>query len=78
MNNLSKENVNDFALKKNIHLSEEELEFTYNFVKKNWEQILSNPSMLNFDRYKNIYSEENLNKISLLFKEYYAKYHNIL
>lgn len=78
MNNITKENVNNFAIKKNIILSESELDFTYDFIKKNWDQILSNPSMLNLERYKNIYSEENYQKINSLFKEYYSKYRNIL
>lgn len=72
------EDINNFALKKNIYLSENELTFTFEFVKKNWNQILSNPNMLNIDRYKNIYSEENFNKIKILFNEYYSKYHKFL
>ena len=34
MDNLTKEQVNDFALKNQVYLSEEELSFTYTFVKK--------------------------------------------
>lgn len=75
---MSKDDINNFAIKKNIILSDEELSFTYEFIKKNWNQILSNPNMLNLDRYKNIYSEENFNKIKVLFSEYYSKYHRFL
>ncbi len=78
MDKLSMEDVNKFAIKKNIILNEDELSFTYNFVKKNWNQILSNPNMLNLDRFKNNYSLENFNKIKLLFNEYYKKYHNFI
>jgi len=78
MNKITMEDINNFALKKNIYLSENELTFTFEFVKKNWNQILSNPNMLNIDRYKNIYSEENFNKIKILFNEYYSKYHKFL
>ena len=78
MRRITIEEVNDFALKKNIYLSDEELLFTFEFIKKNWNQILSNPNSLNLDRYKNKYSEENFNKIQILFKEYYSKYHRFL
>lgn len=78
MNKLSIEDVNNFAIKNNILLSNEELNFTYQFVKKNWQQVLANPNVLNFDRYKDHYSEENLVKIKKLFKEYSIKYKNYL
>lgn len=78
MRNIKKEDVFNFASKKNINLTDEELTFTYEFIKKNWNQILSNPNSLNLDRYKNKYSEENFNKIQVLFKEYYSKYHRFL
>lgn len=75
---LSIEDVNNFAIKNNIYLSHEELNFTYAFIKKNWQPILSNPNMLNLDRYKDKFSEENLLKIKKLFKEYSIKYKNYL
>lgn len=78
MLNLSKEEVNNFALSKNVYLTQEELDFTYDFVKKNWEQVISNPSLLNLERYKNHFSSENFNKINKLFNEYSAKYQAFL
>ena len=78
MNKLSMEDVNNFAIKNNVLLNNEELNFTYQFIKKNWQQILANPSVLNLDRYKDHYSEENLTKIKKLFKEYSIKYKNYL
>ena len=78
MTKLSIEDVNNFAIKNDIHLSNEELDFTYAFIKKNWQPILSNPNMLNLDRYKDKFSEENLIKIKKLFKEYSIKYKNYL
>ncbi|MBR5662560.1 MAG: hypothetical protein IKX00_02775 [Bacilli bacterium] len=76
ISNMTIEDINNFAIKKKISLSSDELEFTYEFIKKNWNQILSNPNNLNLDRYKNKYSEENFNKIKMLYIEYYSKYHN--
>jgi uncharacterized FlgJ-related protein len=78
MNKLTLENVNDFAKKNNIILNNEELDFTYKFVKKNWAAVLANPNMLNLDRYKDKFSEENLIKIKKLFKEYSIRFKNYL
>jgi hypothetical protein len=78
INNLDKEKVNSFALSKNIILSDEELDFTYEFVKKNYKTILSNPSLLNMDLYKNRFTNDNFIKINKLIDEYYTKYHSII
>lgn len=71
---MTKEDIQNFAISKNISLSSEELDFTYNFIKKNWEQIIKNPNLLNLDRYSNNFSPENLTKIKKLFNEYSARY----
>lgn len=78
MARMTKEDVNNFALSKNAVLSEQELDFVYNFVKKNWQQVLKNPSILNLERYKNHFSPENFLKIKKLFEEYSAKYQAFL
>ena len=78
MRNLSIDQVNNFAMQKNISLSEDELKFTYNFIKKNWEQILGNPSLLNLEHYKDNFSQENFTKISKLCNEYLSKYKSFL
>jgi len=78
MLNLNIEQVDTFAKSKDITLSEEELTFTYNFIKKNWEKVLGNPSLLHLERYKNKFSEENFIKINKLFNEYSQKYRNYL
>ncbi len=78
MNKLTKTDVDNFARKNNVFLNEEELDFTYTFVKKNWFSVISNPSSLNLDRYKDKFSEENLIKMKKLFKEYSIRYKNYL
>ena len=78
MNNLTKEKVLEFAISKNITLSEEELDFTYSFIKRNYKTILSNPTLLNTELYKSKYSSENYLKINKIIDEYYTKYHNII
>ena len=78
MDRLTIDEVNNFAIKKGVHLTESELEFTYNFVKKNWKNVLANPTLLNLDRYSNIYSSSNLQKIKVIFNEYSQKYQRFL
>ena len=78
MENLSIEQVNDFAKKNNVVLSEKELNFTYTFVKKNWEMIFRNPNLLHLERYKEHFSPENFVKIQKLFAMYYQKYGYLL
>lgn len=78
MNNLTKENVLEFAISKNVNLSPEELDFTYAFIKKNWEQVIKNPKLLKLERYKDHFTEENFIKINKLFLEYSAKYQAFL
>lgn len=78
MNNLTKEQINQFAIKNQVNLSDEELEFTFVFIKKNWEQIIRNPNLLNFERYKEHFSAENFEKIKKLLHFYYQKYGHLL
>lgn len=78
MKNLTKEQVDAFAKKNEVFFSPEELDFTYDFVKKNWSTILQNPAMLNLKRYASHYSEENFVKLEKLYKDYSIKYGSYL
>lgn len=78
MQNLSISDVDNFAKKKNIILSPEELEFTYTFVKRNYKEMLQNPKLFNIDRYKGKYSADNFDKIKKVFTEYFSKYQRFL
>ena len=71
---LDKNDINNFAIKNNINLNDNELDFTYNFIKKNYKEVLSNPDLLNLDKYKDNYSEDNFIRIKKLFREYMQKY----
>lgn len=72
------EDVKNFALKKGANLSENELNFTFNFIKSNYQNILKNPSLLDLERYKDKYSKENYEKIVKVFNEYNQKYSRYL
>ena len=78
MVNLKEEDVRSFALKNNITFSDDELDFTYHFVKKNWEQILTNPNSLQLYLYKSHFSDENFKKLEKLVTYYYQKYGYLL
>jgi len=78
INKMTKEDVNNFALSKNITLSEDELNFTYDFIKKNYKNLLGNPNLLNLELYKNKYSKENFSKITKVYQEYFNRYSRYL
>lgn len=78
MARLTKEEINQFAISKNVIFSPEELDFTYQFVKKNWEQVIKNPQLLHLERYQHHYSPENFVKLQKLFLEYSTKYQAFL
>lgn len=75
---MTKDDVDNFAKSKNIYLSEEELKFTYDFVKKNYKTLLNNPKLFHIERYENNYTKENFSKITKVYKEYSQRYGNYL
>ena len=78
MTKLTKEDVYNFAIKKNCILDDNECEFTYNFIKKNWQAILFNKGIFNINKYRNHYSEENFKKIKSIYEEYFYKFAKFL
>ncbi len=78
MGRMTIQDVNNFAISKNINLSPEELQFVYDFISKNWEQVVKNPKLLNLDRYKDRFSPENFEKIKKLFLEYSSRYSSFI
>ena len=70
MSNLRKEDIVNFALKKDIRLSSDELDFTYDFIKKHYKEIMNDKYKYNFEDYRSRFSSENFEKINNLIKEY--------
>lgn len=70
INNISKTDINNFALKNNINLNTNELEFIYNFIKTRYKDILNNPSNFNLVKYKQNFSNENFIKINAIVNRY--------
>ena len=71
---LTKEQVTSFALMNNIVLSEDELNFTYSFIKKHGEEVIKDYNNFDIDQYQNYYTKDNFVKIKKLFKEYSEKF----
>ena len=78
MQNITKDDVDKFAKSKNVFLDDDELTFTYDFVKKNYKEMLKNPSLFKIDRYKNKYKGNNFEKIKKVYIEYFSKYQRFL
>ena len=74
---LSIQNINNFALNNNIVLSEKELEYMYNLIKNNWEQILNNVDSILLKLNGNV-DNESIKKIEKLYYEYKKKYKDYL
>ena len=75
--NISKEDIFKFAEKYNIYLSKKELDWTYSFVKNNYNKFIDNPKSLNLNNYKSNFSEINFNKLTNLYNKY-SNYLNII
>lgn len=74
---LSIDDIDTFAQKNNICLDNEEIEFIYNFIKKNYEALLINPD-IDLSRYRIYFKNDNFEKISTLLNEYKKKYAKFL
>lgn len=77
IDNLTIDDLYNFALSKDINLDSKELHFLFDFIKKNYEKILENPNM-DLSVYKNHFSDENFSKILNLANEYKIKYASFL
>lgn len=73
ISNMTKEDIVKFTQKNGIFLSESELDFTYRFIKKNYEALYVNPNV-DLSKYKENYTEENYQKMMKLIAQYKSKY----
>ncbi len=77
INNLTIEKVNEFGVKNDIYLNNEELSFLLELIKTNIDDILVNDSKY-LNIIKNKFSEENYIKIKNLFLYYKNRYKGYL
>lgn len=72
-NNLSIEDIKDFANKNNYYITNQESIIIYNFIKENYESILNNNES-KFLELKSLIREDLYNEIIKLYKNYKEKY----
>lgn len=70
---MTKEDVVKFSEKNDIHLNEQELDFVYRFIKKNYEALYANPN-IDLSKYKSNFTEENYAKMIKLINTYKSRY----
>ena len=70
INKMTKSDINNFAIKNNINLNSNELDFIYNFIKTKYKEVLNNPNSFNLVKYKNNFSNENFIKINAIVNRY--------
>ncbi|MGN1352742.1 MAG: hypothetical protein ACI4WF_01610 [Bacilli bacterium] len=72
--NLDKNKITYLALKNDIHLSDNELDYLYLTLKKEYKTLLSDDYQVIFDKAKNNLSEVNLQKLLNLYLVYRKMY----
>ena len=77
INNMTMDQLNEMALGNGIKLSNNELEFSFDFIKNNWKEVLVNKDDFDLSIYKNKFSEENYKKILQLIDVLKDKYGNL-
>lgn len=77
IDNISKDDILNFGINNDIYLTDDELDYIYSEIKKNWMYLLNNPTLVISNIQNNI-SSNNGEKIIALYNEYYSKYKNYL
>ncbi|MCI5552958.1 MAG: hypothetical protein MR388_03885 [Tenericutes bacterium] len=75
---LTKEDIVKFASFQNEILTNNEVDFLYNIIKKEWKTIIFGDYRIILNQYKNNLSVDKWNKIENLIIEYKEKYKNFL
>lgn len=70
--------INNFSLKNNIILNENEKRLIYNYIKKDWKIIIYGNPISIFNELKRNIKIEEYNKIEKLYYIYKNKYKNLL
>lgn len=78
INNMTMEQFNSMALDNGIKLSKNELEFSFNFIKSNWKEVLANQDSFDLSMYKDKFSDDNYKKIEELISVLKEQYGHLL
>ena len=77
IDNMSKEDIYKFGINNNVYLCDDELDYIYSEIKKNWMHLLNDPTLV-VSNIRNNIGPNNREKIISLYNEYYSKYKNYL
>lgn len=72
-NKLKEQDINNFALKKNIHLTEDEIKIIYMYIKNYWREFYKGDPIELFIELKEKLNTNTYNTIIKLYKEYKNK-----
>lgn len=78
VNKLTINNINDFAVKNNIYLNENELNVLLNVAKNHYREILDGNDLGVTNYLKDNLSKDNYDKVIILYNEYKNKYQGYL
>ena len=78
INKLTIQDINNIANKNNINLNDYELNFIYNQIKNNYNDLLYGDSTNIFNELKNNVSSDNYYKIMELYTKYKQRYQSLL
>lgn len=67
---MKKEDIQKFAIKNNLTVTKEEIDFIYDFIKNNYEYVLKNPHNFDINKYQNKFSQENFIFLTNLVNKY--------
>ena len=70
---LTKEDIKNIGLKNGITLDDEEIDFLYRFIKKNYEALYANPN-IDLSKYKMYFKDDHFERIMDIIKAYKLKY----
>lgn len=77
INRITKEDIKKFSIKNNIVLNDIELNIIYKVIKEEYELLLENYECI-FLKYKDLFNQDNYNKIYELFTIYRKRYKSYL
>lgn len=75
---LTKEHINNFALKQNVTLTNNECELILTTIQNNWHELIYGDASKVFNSVKNKFNNNTYNTMIKLYQEYKNKYQSLL
>ena len=78
INKITIDDINSYLISNDIYLDNNELTFTYEFIKTKFINYLDALDTFNINDYQSFYQKSNFEKIKNLYEEVYQKYHYLV